>query len=389
MTQLRLEPAVIKRIAIFRALFVGDLLCSAPALRALQRGFPGAEITLIGLPWAQEFVEHVPYIDRLLVFPGYPGINEVPVQAEQTAGFLKAARATGYDLAIQMHGDGNVSNGFVAELGARTSLGFCRAGDARLSMSLLYLSEEHEVRRWLRLVAALGIDASDIRIDFPLTRAERRLARRLLSPAHTRVRGAGPLIGLHTGAKDAARRWPAECFAALADMLVERLGARIVLTGSESERAITTAVRRSMHHEARDLAGTTSLGEFTAVIEALDLLVTNDTGASHIAAATETPSVVLFGLSRPEGWAPLDRGQHRIVDALAFAPRGYDPAEALGRLPVEPVYDACTHMLGSRHRLQPAADRAGRDEQAAHELYRASHPPQRHAYGTSLTEGDA
>ncbi len=101
-----------------------------------------------------------------------------------------------------------------------------------------------------------------------------------------------------------------------------------------------------MRHPAQDLAGQTSLGEFAAAIAQLDLLVTNDTGASHLAAATQTPSVVLFGPSRPIEWAPLDGNRHRAVDAQALAPGG-EPSTALAQLPVAPVFEACTAHFGS------------------------------------------
>src|SRR5437588_584899 len=106
-----IEP--VRKIAVFRALFLGDLLCSVPALRALRQRFPEAEISLIGLPWATEFVQHCPYIDQLVVFPGYEGIAEVPYDQARTTAFLRTAQAESYDLALQMHGDGNVSNSFV------------------------------------------------------------------------------------------------------------------------------------------------------------------------------------------------------------------------------------------------------------------------------------
>lgn len=120
----RIEQLPIRKIAVLRALFLGDLLCATPALRALRERFPAAEITLIGLPWARELVDRLDTVDRLLIFPGYQGIPEAEYHPERTAAFLAAARAYGYDLAIQMHGDGGITNGFVAELGARHTLGY-------------------------------------------------------------------------------------------------------------------------------------------------------------------------------------------------------------------------------------------------------------------------
>lgn len=340
--------ADIRRIALFRALYLGDLLCATPALWALRRRFPRAEITLIGLPWAAELIGRLPTLDRFVPFPGWPGIVEAPYDATRTARFLVEARATGCDLAIQLHGDGSSSNGFVAALGARQSLGYRRdSADDRLSLSLPYDQDEHETRRWLRLVAVLGATTTDTCLEFPIRPAERARADELLAaiPAGPGTGRGAPRIGVHPGAKDPARRWPADCFAALADRLVERHGARIVLTGAASERALTGAVHRAMRWPALDLAGMTDLGTFAATIAGLDLLVTNDTGASHLAAATGTRSVVLFGPTRPARWAPLDRARHQVVDALTLVDGPAEPATVLRHLPLEPVLAACDTAL--------------------------------------------
>jgi ADP-heptose:LPS heptosyltransferase len=150
-----------------------------------------------------------------------------------------------------------------------------------------------------------------------------------------------PVIGLHVGASDPSRRWPANSFARLGDRLAERRQARIVLTGSEQERPLTASVRRMMTAAALDLAGMTDLGELAAVISALDLLVTNDTGVSHVAAATRTPSIVLFGPTRPGRWAPLDRRRHQVIDAKSYPGAPADGAAALHALSVDDVLAAC------------------------------------------------
>ena len=333
----------VRKIAIFRALFLGDLICSVPAFRALRQRFPEAEITLIGLPWAEAFVQRMQrYVDRFVTFGGYPGIREVEASPERKAALLEEQRAYGYDIAIQMHGSGAVSNGFVGALGARLSLGYGPAGEQRLTICLLHRADEHEVLRWLRLVGELGAPTDDCRLEWPISADEAARGAALLKDI---ADGSGPLIGMHTGSNDPARRWPPEKFAVLADRLAAQCGARILLTGSASERPITSAVQKAMRAPALDLAGQTDLGTFAAVIAGLDLLVTNDTGASHMAAATGTPSVVLFGTNRPVEWAPLDRQRHRPVDAHVFIEAGTDPVLALQQLPVEPVLDVCLDML--------------------------------------------
>lgn len=337
-----------RRIAIVRALFLGDLLCATPALRALQRRFPDAELTLIGLPWSRLIVERLPFLDAFVPFPGYEGIVEVPFDPARTEAFFAEARAHEYDLALQMHGSGTVSNGFAADLGARISFGYrADESDGRLTACLRYDPHEHETRRWVRLVAALGATAANLRPEFRTTPTEERTAEHLLRG----VDRSGPLVGLHVGAKDAHRRWPTAKFAALGERLAATFGARLVLTGTAEERALTADVARRLRAPALDLAGQTDLGTVAAVIARLDLLVTNDTGASHLAAASGTRSVVLFGPSRPEQWAPLDQERHRVVDALTIAGAEADPARALRDLPIEPVFETCRRSL---ERPEPA-----------------------------------
>ncbi|MCU0491126.1 MAG: glycosyltransferase family 9 protein [Chloroflexaceae bacterium] len=326
----------ITKIAVFRALYLGDLLCAVPAFRALRKLFPQAEISLIGLPWAAELVERLPYLDNLLPFRGYPGLAEVAYDERRSSAFLAEAQATGYDLAIQMHGDGSVSNGFVAALGTRHSLGYRRdPNDSRLSLALPYCDDDHETMRWLRLVGMIGASCDETRLVFPHGRGDSSRAAALLRELPP---GYGPVVGLHVGAKDAARRWPTESFARLGDALAEQLNARIVLTGSPAERPLTEAVRNAMRSPALDLAGASDLGTFAALIARLDLLVTNDTGASHMAAAKGTRSVILFGPSRPQQWAPLDGERHHALDALAHG-------DGLADLPVRVVLEACAKQM--------------------------------------------
>jgi ADP-heptose:LPS heptosyltransferase len=323
-----------QRIVIFRALFLGDLLMTTPAFRALRQRFPETEITLIGLPWATEFVRRSGgTLDRFVPFAGYEGIIEVPFDAERTANWLAEQRAYGYDLAIQMHGDGSITNGLLCELGARFTVGIAQPGDTRLDRAQPLLGG-NEVLRWLTLMGELGAAQHDTHLALDVFDADIAAAAALLAELPRR----GPLIVLHPGAKDPARRWPIEAFAALGDALVERYQANLLVTGAASEQDLTAALCAALHAPTLDLGGRTDLGAFAALISRLDLLVTNDTGASHIAAARQTPSVVLFGPTRPAQFAPLDRELHLVVDAV-------EHNATLATLPVAPVLAACEQQL--------------------------------------------
>ncbi|MFM8322530.1 MAG: glycosyltransferase family 9 protein [Chloroflexota bacterium] len=312
MTTSKLLPAEIQRIAVFRALQLGDSLCAVPAWRALRGAFPQAHITLIGLPWAQGFVHRFSHLfDDFVAFPGLPGFPERSPDLYEFPFFLGRVQRRQFDLALQMHGDGSLSNSLVGLFAARFSGGFYLPGAFQLDpdLSLPYPQHEPEVWRHLRLVERLGLPLRGDGLEFPLFAEDRRALAALpgaaaLQPDRYAV--------LHPGARAEQRRWPAENFARVADALAER-GLAVVLTGAPSEAPLTRAVSARMHVPAIDLAGATSLGGLAALLDGARLLVSNDTGVSHLAAALQTPSVVLYLASDPERWAPLDRRRHRVV----------------------------------------------------------------------------
>src|SRR5438105_10238382 len=123
-----MKPATeeIKKIAVFRALQLGDLLCSMPAIRALRKAFPDAHIALIGLPWAKSLVDRFPdYLDSFILFPGYPGLPEQPVNPNEVTLFLDKMQKRKFDLILQMQGNGTIVNPLMQLLGARYNAGFC------------------------------------------------------------------------------------------------------------------------------------------------------------------------------------------------------------------------------------------------------------------------
>jgi ADP-heptose:LPS heptosyltransferase len=307
-----LGPSV-RRIAILRALYLGDLLVAVPAFRSLRAGFPDAEITLIALPWARHLLRHLEtYLDRFVPFDGYPGLRDIPADAERTERFMMEQRAHGYDLVIQMHGAGGESNPCAHDLGGRRTAGYYLGHPPPyLDPAAPYPEYLPEVLRCLGLAELLGCPNLGPQLELAIRPTDAWLARRLLAPGI----GTGPLIGIHPGAKGPERRWPAENFAALADILVRRLGARIVLTGMKGEDAVR-AVREHMTSPVLDLSGRTSLGTLAAVLQCCDLLISNNTGPAHLAEAVGTPTVRIWDLAEPGRWEPLDTTRHRLVKAV-------------------------------------------------------------------------
>ena len=317
-------PASLRRIAVVRALpGLGDALCVVPALRALRAAAPSATITLIGLPETRPLFARFPgYIDELLDFPGYPGLPERAPDVARLAAFLDAARARRFDLALQLHGSGPQSTAFTLQLGAARAAGFYppEALPPKSGVWAAYPQHGHEIHRCLRVVELAGVPARGRALEFPLTAADRAALARL--PGVPALRPGGYAV-VHPGASVPERRWPAERFAIVVRALVER-GLPVVLSGAEGERELTTMVATLAGVPVLDLAGQTDLGVLAALIADARLLVCNDTGVSHLAAALRTPSAVLFARTDVPRWAPIDQQLHRRV----FRPDGSPPAVA-------------------------------------------------------------
>jgi ADP-heptose:LPS heptosyltransferase len=301
-----------RKIAIFRALYLGDLLLAVPALRSIRARFSRAEITLIGLPWAAAFARRFSgYIDRFVEFVGYPGIDEVEVEPARTRNFLAEQRAYGYDLVIQMHGSGRTSNACALALAGRVTAGYYQDRPIKgLALGLPYPKDGPEVMRNLGLAQLLGCQELDPTLEFPLLPADCIEAATLLRKL---PRASRPWIGLHVGAKAPARCWPATHFARVADYFVQHFNAQIILTGSPNEEATVQTVAKHMRAQPYIVVGQTSTGGLAALISELDLYISNDTGPAHIADAVDTPSVTIFGPVDPQRWAALDRARHPIV----------------------------------------------------------------------------
>jgi ADP-heptose:LPS heptosyltransferase len=302
----------IERVAIFRALLLGDMLCATPALRAVRTAFANAQITLVGLPWARALAERLTCIDRFVDFPGYPGLPESPCDAEALAAFRERMQAERFDLAVQLHGSGDITNPLVASFGAGYSAGFRSPKawypPAEAQRYVAWPERGHEIERLLYLTDELGWPRRGLHLEFPV-RDEDRQELSALWPGMALAR---PYVCVHAGAQLPSRRWPVDRFAAVADVIASH-GRTVVLTGSAAEAELIAELAARMRAPAVNLAGRTSLWTLGAVVEGAEWVVCNDTGISHVAAALQRPSVVISSGSDVSRWAPLERRRHQVI----------------------------------------------------------------------------
>jgi len=310
----------VNRIAVLRANALGDYLQSQPALESLRAAYPGAEIVLLASPWhAEVFSERPAPFDRVLVVPAIEGIREPipddPVPASRLPEFLDKARAEGFDLAVQLHGGGRNSNPFVARLGARMTVGL-RAPDAPpLDRTVPYRIYHPEVFRYLEVVELVGAPAVGYRPAFAIVPADRQQAAQVAPPDGARY------AVLHPGASDPRRRWPADRFAAVARMLIDE-GLEVLVTGTPSESELVARVCDEAGPSARSVVGRLTIGGLAALLAEAAVVVSNDTGPLHLAAAVGAPAVGLFWVGNMINFSEPDRTYYRpLISWVIHCPR--------------------------------------------------------------------
>lgn len=305
------DPRVpgVRRIAVLRANALGDFVFALPALDALRAAYPRAEIVLLARAWHAAFLAGRPSpVDRVVALP--PGVlAERPATADerrQAAAVLDGLRDEPFDLAIQLHGGGRNSNPVVLGLGARVTAGLATPDAPRLDRTVPYVYYQPEYARWLEVVGLVGAPPLGLAPRIALVDADRQEAAAILGD------DPSPLAVLHPGASDPRRRWPARCFGAVAAALHAR-GLRVCVTGSDAERGLIDEVVEASQGAASGLAGRLTLGGLAATLAAAAVVVSNDTGPLHLAAAVDAPAVGIYWAGNLINGGELTRTGRRVA----------------------------------------------------------------------------
>ena len=330
----RFDAQAVRRLLVVMPTWFGDCVMATPTLRALREACPRAEIAaLIAAPLVP-LMRDADGVDRWLAAEPKSGRAAAAKQAE-------ALRRENFDTCVLL------PNSFrwawiVWRAGIAHRLGYARDGRALLLTDRLVprrvgaaFLEVPTLEYYLQLARYLGAAGEDTAMRLPIDEASDRRAGELLEPTAGR-----PLMLLNPGAQKPEKRWPAERFAALADRCVERLGMACAVTGSPAEREVVSAV---CGHASADLLDLPALGVDLPTLKAITrraaVLVTNDTGPRHLAAAVRTPVVTLFGPTTP-AWTEIGYEQERIVCATPDATPG--PITAIT---VDAVFTAVAQLL--------------------------------------------
>jgi len=316
---------VIQRILVVRQHDqLGDFLLSTPVLRALRERFPDAHITLVVREYTSAAALHNQYIDDVLVFyeVGYRW------NWKRLRYFWQRLRK-GFDLAIVLN---TVSHSLTSDLLAYFSRAPYILGPSfpvlpGTSHNFFYNllapvqnDDRHQSEKNLDIVRYLGMSTSDLSENMHLLPQEKEWAKEYLQNAG--VAFSRLLVGLHPGAGKPGNRWSAANFARVGDYFAKQYGAEIVLFYGPKELKLAELVQKHIHASVHVIAGL-NLRRLAAIFSQLNLLICNDTGTTHLAAAVGTPLVAIFGPTDARQWKPLGKncvavqGQNGVCDTVS------------------------------------------------------------------------
>jgi len=286
----------IERIVVRAPNWIGDVVLSLGAVRDLRRNFPAARIEMLARPWVSALYEAVAEVDAVRPSAG------IRADARSLRGAFDAAVLLPNSFASALPvWQANIPHrwGYATDLRGPLLTRAGRVPDAVRGRSQVYY--------YRAMLAAVGLTVSatpDASLACPPEWG---------SHGDALLGGDGPWIGLNPGAfYGTAKRWIPERYAAVGDTLARRTGSRVAIVGGAAERVLGQSIAAAMLEPARVLCGETSLADLTGVLSRLRVLVTNDSGPMHLAAALGVPVVAIFGPTDERETGPVGDA-HRIV----------------------------------------------------------------------------
>jgi len=313
----------LRKIMVRATNWIGDAVMSLPALEALRARFPAAEIVLVAKPWVSELYWHHPVVSRQVVYD--PAGEHKGVRGFWK--FVQALRAEKFDAAILFQNAFHAAwMAWCARVPAR--MGYAREGRSVLLTDAVEVPPAaaygHHSYYYLQLLLRAGL------IEKPQPVREIRLvleeAEKVWAAKHVGrlgLRGPRFLVGLNPGAAfGPAKRWLLHRYALLADRLIGAFHADVLIFGSSAEKPLAEEIARAMKHTPTVVAGETSLRQLMALLAQCRLMISNDSGPMHLAAALGVPLVAIFGSTDERATGPVGVRTRIVKHPVACSPCG-------------------------------------------------------------------
>lgn len=286
-------PKGVARILVVELLKIGDVLVATPTIRALKERYKNAQVDALILPETKELLKNNQNLNNIITYTTYKKVKE-------------EIKKRNYDLAILLHPGSLKISWLLFSTGVKYRIGCTKSGlrygkgfflNKKIKPNNIW---QHKIKDNLDVVKAIGIDTLNKNIEMPIELKAKKMIKQLGKKWSKKV------IGIHASSQHRSQRWIPERFAEVADILAKKRKCNIIFTGTKEEIPYINKIISMTKQKEKmvNLAGKTNMQEYVALIERLNLLISVDTGAIHLASAVKTPTLTLFGPTIPTFWGP-------------------------------------------------------------------------------------
>ena len=295
-----------KNILCFRPDNMGDVLMTSPAFRALKESVPDRKLTLLTSSAGAAIAPYIPEIDAVIPFD-VPWVQPAKRQErDELPQLVRKLKEYAFDAAIifNVQSQNPLPSALICYVaGIPRVLGYCRENPYELITDWvpdpeILVATQHEVDRQLALVSTIGSITKNKRLS--LTVSDKARFRALEMVTKLGIQTTEPWLILHAGVSEAKRRFGEDQYIQAARQLRTESDYQILLTGSKSEWNYVETIRQGIGEKAYNLAGAFPLETFIGLVAEAPVLISNNTGPVHIAAALGTPVVVLYAMTNPQ-----------------------------------------------------------------------------------------
>jgi lipopolysaccharide heptosyltransferase II len=308
----------VNRILVRGVNWVGDTILSYPTVQQLKTLFPKSHLAILIPSYLVDLWKTFPPVDEIIPFQKKRGIGSI----WEDLNLSQSLKERNFDLAVILpRSFRSAFHIYLARIPIR--IGYRDEGRSLFLTHRIRRTQEilhvHRVHYYQKLLEPLGKVENHLSPQIYLREEDRRWANQVFMDLG--ILEGKPLIGMNPGATyGLAKCWYPDRFGELGKRLTEKWQASILLFGKEEERPIVHEIQRHLGARGTDLTGKTRLLQLAALLERCDLLVTNDTGTMHVAAAVGTPVVALFGSTPPHITGPWGDGHVVVKRDVACSP---------------------------------------------------------------------
>jgi lipopolysaccharide heptosyltransferase II len=345
-----------KNILAVRLDSMGDVLMTGPALRTLKESSTGRTITLLTSPQGAQIAALMTEVDDVITYEA-PWMKMSSPREDSRSDYVLAAQLgqASFDGAViftvySQNAHPSAFLCFLANIPLR--LGYSRENPYQLLTDWVQDLDHqdngrHEVRRQLDLVGTIGCSTEDERLRLTVSNTAEKSMQRKLETAGIDLNK--PWIAVHPGASAPSRRYPPEGFIEVGKILTQKKGLQIVFTGGQPECGLVESIQKEVGEKTVSLAGMLTLEELAALLQLTPLLISNNTGPVHMAAAVGTPVVDIYALTNPQHtpWMTPHRVLNHDVPCKycykSVCPQGHQ--ECISKVPPADVVKAAAQLL--------------------------------------------